>query len=185
MFQNGNFTFLLTSSGQEWQFHMYTDILWSGMAISHLYWHLVVKKAILDCYWHIVFQNGNFTFLLTSIGQEWLFHMSTDIYWSRMAISHCYWHLMVRNSNFTFILTFSGPQGYFRLQLTYSVPEWQFHIPTDIYWSRMAISHVYWHVVVQNGNFTFILTSSGQQGYFRLLLTYSGQEWQFYIATDI
>ena len=44
---------LLTFSGQEWQFHMSTDIL-------------VVK-------------NGNFTLLLTSSGQEWQFHMSTDI----------------------------------------------------------------------------------------------------------
>ena len=36
----------------------------------------------------------------------------------------------------------------------------------------MAILHVYRHVVVKNGNFT-------------LLLTCSGQDWQFYIATDI
>ena len=36
----------------------------------------------------------------------------------------------------------------------------------------MAISHCYWHLVVKNGNFTFLLTSSGQ-------------EWQFHIATDI
>ena len=32
----------------------------------------------------------NFTFLMTSSGQEWKFHIATDIYWSRMAISHCY-----------------------------------------------------------------------------------------------
>ena len=44
------FTFLLTSSGQEWQFHIATDIY----------------------------------------GQEWQVHIATDIYWSRMAISHCY-----------------------------------------------------------------------------------------------
>ena len=50
--------------------------------------------------------------------------------------------------------------------------EWQFHTATDIYSSRMAISHCYWHLVVKNGNFT-------------LLLTYSGQEWQFHIATDM
>ena len=36
----------------------------------------------------------------------------------------------------------------------------------------MVISHCYLHVVVHNGNFTFLLTSSGQQ-------------WQFYIANDI
>ena len=37
------------------------------MAISHVnYWHLVVK-------------NGNFILLMTCSGQEWQFHMSTDI----------------------------------------------------------------------------------------------------------
>ena len=36
----------------------------------------------------------------------------------------------------------------------------------------MAISYFYRYVVVKNGNFTFVLTSSGQ-------------EWQFHIATDI
>ena len=43
---------------------------------------------------------------------------------------------------------------------------------TDIYWSRMAISHCYRHLMVKNGNFTLLLTSTGQ-------------EWQFHIATDI
>ena len=38
--------------------------------------------------------------------------------------------------------------------------------------TRMAISHSYWHVVVKNGNFILLLTSSGL-------------EWQFHIATDI
>ena len=32
--QNGNFTLLLTMTGQEWQFHIATDILWSRMAIG-------------------------------------------------------------------------------------------------------------------------------------------------------
>ena len=41
--------------------------------------------------------------------------------------------------------------------MTSSVQEWQFQNA---------------HLVVKNGNFT-------------LLLTYSGQEWQFHIATDI
>ena len=39
--------------------------------------------------------------------------------------------------------------------------------------------------VVKNGNFTFPLTSSGQDWHFTLLLTYSGQQWQFHIATDL
>ena len=46
------------------------------------------------------------------------------------------------------------------------------HTATDISWSRMAISHCYWYLVVKNGNFTLLLMSSGQ-------------EWQFHIATDI
>ena len=48
------YTLLLTSSGQEWQFHIATDIL-------------VVK-------------NGNLTLLLTPSGQEWQFHIATYIY---------------------------------------------------------------------------------------------------------
>ena len=76
-----------------------------------------------------------------------------------MVISHCYGHIVVKNGNFTLVLTSTDQ-------------EWQFHIATDIYWSRMAISHCYGHIVVKNGNFTLLLTSTGQ-------------EWQFHIATDI
>ena len=50
---NGNLTLLLTTSGQEWQFHIATD-------------NLVVK-------------HGNFTLLKTFNGQEWQFHIATDI----------------------------------------------------------------------------------------------------------
>ena len=63
---SANVPLLLTSSGQQWQFHTAADMYWSRMAISHCYWHLVVK-------------NGNFTLLLTSSGQEWQFHIATDI----------------------------------------------------------------------------------------------------------
>ena len=35
--------------------------------------------ALSHCYWHLVVQNGNFTLLLTSSGQEWQFHTATDI----------------------------------------------------------------------------------------------------------
>ena len=50
--------------------------------------------------------HGNFILLLTVIGQEWQFHIATDIYWSRMAI-------------ITLLLASSGQ-------------EWQFHIATAI-----------------------------------------------------
>ena len=45
--KNSNFTLLLTSSGQEWQLHIATDVQWSWMAISHCYWHVVVKNVNL------------------------------------------------------------------------------------------------------------------------------------------
>ena len=66
MVDNDNLTILLTSSGQEWQFHIPTDIKWSGMKISSCNWHLVVK-------------NGNSTYLQTSSGYEWQFHTAIDI----------------------------------------------------------------------------------------------------------
>ena len=46
-------TLLLTSNGQEWQYHIATDIWWSRMAI--------------------------FTLLLTSNSQEWQNDITTDI----------------------------------------------------------------------------------------------------------
>ena len=49
---------------------------------------------------------------------------------------------------------------------------WQFHIITDILLSRMGISHSYRHVVVKNGSFTLLLTSTGQ-------------EWQLHMSVDI
>ena len=46
------------------------------------------KKSVLPGYLHLVVQNSIFTCLLSSSGQEWQFHMSTDILWPRMAIAH-------------------------------------------------------------------------------------------------
>ena len=90
--------------------------------------------AVSQCYWHLVVNNGNFTLLLASIGQEWQFHNATDIKWSRMYIhistgmyysrmtnSHCYWHLEVMNGNF-------------KLLLTFTVHEWLSNSATDIKW---------------------------------------------------
>ena len=166
--KTGNFTLLLTSTGQEWQFHTATDTYRSRMAISHCYWHLVVK-------------NANFTLQ---------FHIATHIYWSRMAISniatdisrmalkHCYWHLVVENGNVTLLLTSTGQ-------------EWQFHR----YWCLVQVKNgnftlLLTHLVVKNGNFTLLLTSSGQVMAISTLTTdiwnwHFGQEWQFHIATDI
>ena len=46
------------------------------------------EKSVLPGYLHLVVQNSIFTCLLSSSGQEWQFHMSTDILWPRMAIEH-------------------------------------------------------------------------------------------------
>ena len=51
MVKNGNFTLLLRSSGQEWQFHTTSNVI-----------------RIIEC--HLVVKNGNFTLLLTSSGKE-------------------------------------------------------------------------------------------------------------------
>ena len=168
---------VLTSSGPEWQFHIATDIWWSGMVIGRyasrstpfpstdIQWS---RMAISYCYWHLVVQNGNFTLLLTSSGPEWQFHIATDIWWSGMVIGR----YASRSTPFP---------------------------STDIQWSRMAISYCYWHLVVQNGNFTLLLTSSGQEwqfhiatdihwsrfGNFTLLLTYSSEDWKFFTAAEI
>ena len=105
---------------------------------------------------------------------------------------------MVKNDNLTFLLTNSGHKCNFILLLTSSGQvwqfifllttsghKWQFHIPTDILFWRMAISHSYWYLVVNNSNFTLLLTSNGHKCNFTLLLTSSGQEWQFHTAPDI
>ena len=131
---NGNFTLLLTSRVQKWQFHIATDIYghewqfhiatsihWPWMAISQCDWHWVVIKGNFTFLLTSNGKNGNFTLLLTSIGHEWQYHIATDILWLRMAISHCYWHLVVKNGNFTLVPTLSGQQR-------------QLHIPTDIQW---------------------------------------------------
>ena len=101
-------------------------------------------------------------------------HISTGMYYSRMTNSHCYWHLEVMNGNFTIAtrhLLFMN--GYLTVLLTSSGKEWQFYNTINMYWSRMVISYCWWHVVVNNGNFTlpptFTLVKNGN----------------FTIATDI
>ena len=169
------------------------------MAIAYCYWHLVVKNGSSHCYWHLVVNNGNFTFLLLSSGQEWQFHMATDIYWSGMAISHCYWQLVVKNGNCTMLLTSSIQECIFTLLLTCTTQEWEIHIATNIQLSwnssvtllltcsgtRMANSDCYWHLVVKNGNFTLLWYLVVKNGNCTLLLTFTVHEWLFHIATDI
>ena len=61
-------------------------------------------------------KNGNFKLLLTSSGQEWLFHIA---------------NLVFRNGNLTLLLTSSGQEWQMTLLLTSSGEEWQFHTATD------------------------------------------------------
>ena len=133
--KNGNFTLLLTSSGQEWQFHTATHIYWSRMAISHFYWHLAVK-------------NSNFTLLLISSGQEWQFHIGTDIWSSIMAISHCYSHLMVKNGNkyiYPQICQQIYPQMHHGIYIMGCI--WQ---PFWILQEKVGISFYFWIIRVVN-----------------------------------
>ena len=166
------------SSYQEWQLAIVTDTLLltssgQAMVISHCCYQLVVK-------------NSHFTLLLTSSGQEWPFHIA--------------WHLLVRNGNIL-----SGQEWQFHIAILMSSgQEWQFHIATDLTdmsLSRMAISHQYCNLtsiclVVNNaisqdiyGNFTMVLTSSGQEWPFHIarivILTSSSQEWHLHTGTDI
>ena len=133
---NGNFTLLLTSSGQ-WMAMAIAHI--QVMAISYCYWHLVVKNWQFHiAYWHLVVKFGNFTLLLTSSGQD---------IGNGSQFTLAIWHLVVRYGNFTLLLTSSGQQWQFHHSywylvvwrmaishclLTSSGQEWQFHIATDI-----------------------------------------------------
>ena len=118
--------------------------------------------AISHCYWHVVVKNGNFTLFLTSSGPEWQFHIATDIKWSRMAISHCYWHLVVKNVNFTLLLTSSG-QGMAigrstLISASRSTPEmhhgiyimWCISQPFWILQEKVGISSYFWIIRVVN-----------------------------------
>ena len=131
---------------------------------------------------------GNFTLLLTSSGQEWQFHIATDIYWSRMAISYCHWHLVVTNGNCTLLLT-SGGQ------------EWQFHNSPhrncQMKWPRWDVSSNFQmqypnelsdippSVSNEVHTETQIFRWSVQIRYTLPVLTSDCQAWQFHFATDM
>ena len=63
------------------------------------------------------------------------------------------------------------------------VIEWQFHNETDVWLSRMTISHCYSHVG-REWEFN-MATDIYKNGHFTLLLVCSCQEWQFHNATDV
>ena len=80
-------------------------------------------------------------------------------------------------ASLTFLLISSSKEWRFHIATDLSSQEWKFHIPTYNLWSKMSISPCYSHLVVKSGNFTLLLTYSGQE----MLLTPSVQEWQFHI----
>ena len=108
--KNDNFTLLLTSSGQEWQFHIVSEVQWSRVAISHCYWCLVVKNAISHCYWHLVVKNGNWQIYPKICQQIYPPQMHHGIYimkciwqpfcilWEKVGIYCYFWIIMVVNS---------------------------------------------------------------------------------------
>ena len=75
---------------------------------------------------------------------------------------------MVTNDNF--ICSGEGWQFHITSEILWL--KWQCHLSTDIYWPRMAIAHVYRHLVVMNDNFI-------------LLQICSSNEWPFHIVCHI
>ena len=106
-------TISLTSSGQQWLFHMFTACQECQFILAH--WHLWSRMAISHWYWHLVVNNGRFH-IFTDRGPEGAF-------------SHFYWHLVVNNGNFILLLTQSGPA-------------WHFLISIDILWSTVNCLHL-------------------------------------------
>ena len=119
MVKNGNFILEMTSSGQESQFHIATDMQWSQIKVIYSYWHLVVN-------------NGNFSWLPTWCDQEWQFYIGNEIELSRMSISHCYWYLVIKKASLHTQCHVMVKNGNFSLAMTSSDQELQFDIATDI-----------------------------------------------------
>ena len=74
---NGNFTYLQTSRGPEWEFQISTDIQWSTM-------------AILYCSWHLVVNNGNFILQFASIPIRHRRHLC---YFKSKYLGNCYFKM--------------------------------------------------------------------------------------------
>ena len=115
------------------------------------YWHLVSRMAISHFYWHLLVNNGNFILLLTSsqlirnYREKYQCIENTCRYkvdgppkpsqhWSTEWSLDCSLVSLRLKGRWT-------PQS--------TLPE-----------HRRAISHFYWHFVVNNGNFILLLTSS-------------------------
>ena len=173
--KNGNFKLLLTSSGQECQFNIATDISWSRMAISHCYWH---------CYWNFNHEASYLPDVICNIVVQAHFGRSSlqmqcspqsDIpppkYVRRIEQDEM-WDEVHQISSQLYPPNLSDEVTKIRCEMKY--PEMLSDIPPspNIDFSALAISHCYWHLIVKNGNFI-------------LLQTTSCQEWQFHIATDV
>ena len=157
--------------------------------------------AISHCYWHLMVRTDNFTLLLTLL----LKFQSWGLIFARCNMQYCYsstfWQVKSADAVFTSVRytpTQICQKNRTRWDVRWSTPDKQSGIPPNlsdkvtkircemkyperlsdippspnIEFSGLAISHCYWHLVVKNANFTLLLTSSGQP-------------WQFYTATDI
>ena len=112
--------------------------------------------------------------ILASSGQESQFYISTVRAhigrWSGRSTGRStpqYWHLVVKNGNFTFLLLeliLADEVADLPPILASNGQEWQFHISTVRAhigrwsgWSTGRSTFQYWHLMVKNGNFTFLL----------------------------
>ena len=99
--------------------------------------------AISTLYWHLVVQNAYFILLLTYNSQEWQFHIATDIKWSRMSISSWSFISIYRNKRATLA---DVPPIWNCL-----MKNWQLHVSipsmrTHLIWSTYKKIPVQWQI---------------------------------------
>ena len=157
--------------------------------------------AISHCYWHLVVKNGNFSLLLTSHDKEWQFHIATDIATEistmRAYIFLVYYvilllklilagHVCRWSAELSQIYPYNLSDEVTKIRCEMKYPDRlsDIHPPWtcqtkwqrwDVRWSTQIGCQIYHPVVTSHFSGLAIFT---------LLLTSSGQEWQIHIASD-
>ena len=150
--KNGNFTLLLSSSCQEWQFHIAADIATEMVNHEASYLPDVILTILL--FKHIL--AGPVCRCSVHLNQiyplpKYVRRIEQDQMWDEVH--------QISSQNTPHNL--SDEVTKIRCEMKY--PAWQFQIyppSPNIEFSGLAISHCYWHLVVMNANFTLLLTSS-------------------------